>query len=34
MSYLDYRLQNFVLKHGGFLENVNVKRASRLLGKQ
>ena len=34
IGYLEYRHQNFVLEHRGFLENVNVKRTSRLLDKQ
>ena len=34
IDYLEYRLQNFVLEHRGFIENVKVKRTCRLLGKQ
>ena len=34
IGYLEYRLQNFVLEHKRFIENVSVKPTSRLLGKQ
>ena len=33
IDYVEYRLQNFVLEHRGLIENVKVKRTSRLLGK-
>ena len=33
-GYLEYMPQNFVLEHTGFIENVNVKRTRRPLGKQ